>query len=74
MYLYEMMSVDGEPVYQIPRGTQVQEKWESKGRYYVVTANRVGQWERNDVAVGSTEVTREMVNEITKTTPVEPDD
>ena len=73
MYLYEMMSENGEPAYHIPQGTQVQEKWNSEGRYYVLTADRVGQWERCEVAVSSTEVTEDEVSEITKTNPVKPD-
>lgn len=64
MYLYEMMSEKGKPTYEIPQGTCVQESWEAEGRYYVVTADRVGQWERDEVAVGSTEVTREEINVI----------
>lgn len=71
MYLYRVPLEDGEPVYQIPRAKQVQEEWESGESYYVVTSGRVGQWERDEVAVDSIEVTREEVDEISRTDSAE---
>ena len=68
MYLYRVPMEDGEPVYQIPQGRRVQESWESEGRYHVVMSGRVGQWERDEVAVESTEVTNDDVDEMLKTT------
>jgi hypothetical protein len=59
----------GKPTYEIPRGTSVQERWEADGRYYVVTSNRVGQWERDEVAVDSAEVTGEEVDEMAEAIP-----
>jgi hypothetical protein len=67
MYLYRVPLEDGEPVYQIPRGTRVSESWKAEGDYYVITTDRVGQWEREQVAVGSRKVTSEEVEEIAGT-------
>jgi hypothetical protein len=67
MYLYRVPLEDGEPVYQIPRGTRVNESWKAEGDYYVITGDRVGQWERDEVAVDSIEVTREEVDEMAET-------